>query len=495
MLECIGLFYFSNESRNKVLMTRLSESHSDHFEQGSEVSLGSLRPRRYYYYLAYAFELMLYAVRETFLHVDGFLFGIPADTVIYVGHILASLIIMLLWSERFRGLVRLSVVMLVCGFVPFLLFPASPLRLLFGLLAMTGLGAAVTCARCGYAFASNNTERLVGIILMTVVTALIYLLKALGAGGASVSVWLPLALVAALAWCLLRFREEDLEAKKEHDKSDARGLYWALAFMIVYFGIDGYIYKLIDKNDRVAYSMFCLGIILAAVIFFVMMVMLKLHVWHLWALFFTLAVIMSVLSVLTPQMGTLLPKNLFCGLSIIGWPLSLYMLACAQRRFASYKLLKQCTIVFVILSPITTMSDDLLTAYYPEHMPVIALFYILVMLSLYLLTLPYSFRSLFSAVWISDLSYEDMSRLQERVKVKDRFSGWELTPRQKEVAALMLAAKTRRQIASELGLSESTVKTHMTELYRKLGISSKAELFRLFGTKETDSADSPKCPS
>ncbi len=61
-----------------------------------------------------------------------------------------------------------------------------------------------------------------------------------------------------------------------------------------------------------------------------------------------------------------------------------------------------------------------------------------------------------------------------------RLSQYDLTHRQKQVALLLLAAKTRRQIAGELKLSESTVKMHVGELYKKLGINSRAELFLRF---------------
>jgi DNA-binding CsgD family transcriptional regulator len=56
-----------------------------------------------------------------------------------------------------------------------------------------------------------------------------------------------------------------------------------------------------------------------------------------------------------------------------------------------------------------------------------------------------------------------------------------LSPREKEICLLLLQAYSLKQIGYELKISFSTVNTHYQSLYRKLGISSKAELFMKFG--------------
>ena len=56
-----------------------------------------------------------------------------------------------------------------------------------------------------------------------------------------------------------------------------------------------------------------------------------------------------------------------------------------------------------------------------------------------------------------------------------------LSAREKEVCALLLGAYSLKQIALELHVAYGTVNKHNTSIYRKLGINSKAELFRLFG--------------
>ena len=50
-----------------------------------------------------------------------------------------------------------------------------------------------------------------------------------------------------------------------------------------------------------------------------------------------------------------------------------------------------------------------------------------------------------------------------------------LTERQTEVLCLMACGKSNRDIAEQLGLSEGTVKIHMTAAYRALGVSSRTQ--------------------
>jgi DNA-binding NarL/FixJ family response regulator len=51
----------------------------------------------------------------------------------------------------------------------------------------------------------------------------------------------------------------------------------------------------------------------------------------------------------------------------------------------------------------------------------------------------------------------------------------ELTPREREVWALMAAGLSNPQIAERLGLSENTVKFHVQHLFSKLGVKNRTE--------------------
>lgn len=57
-----------------------------------------------------------------------------------------------------------------------------------------------------------------------------------------------------------------------------------------------------------------------------------------------------------------------------------------------------------------------------------------------------------------------------------------LTPREKQIIALIGAGYTNKDLAKELGISENTAKHHITNIFNKLGISNRLELL-LFATE------------
>lgn len=58
-----------------------------------------------------------------------------------------------------------------------------------------------------------------------------------------------------------------------------------------------------------------------------------------------------------------------------------------------------------------------------------------------------------------------------------------LTNREREIFALLLAEKTTKEIAAQLGISEKTVRNHISNTIQKLGVNNRSqaiiELLRL----------------
>ncbi len=58
-------------------------------------------------------------------------------------------------------------------------------------------------------------------------------------------------------------------------------------------------------------------------------------------------------------------------------------------------------------------------------------------------------------------------------KLADRVSGQQLTARELEVLRRIVAGRANKEIASDLGISETTVKTHVNSLLGKLGVADR----------------------
>jgi RNA polymerase sigma factor (sigma-70 family) len=67
----------------------------------------------------------------------------------------------------------------------------------------------------------------------------------------------------------------------------------------------------------------------------------------------------------------------------------------------------------------------------------------------------------------------------EIAELRERFES--LTPREREVLPLVVAGRLNKQIAAEIGTSETTAKVHRAQLMRKMGAASLPDLVRMAG--------------
>ncbi|HXN21792.1 MAG TPA: response regulator [Candidatus Dormibacteraeota bacterium] len=109
------------------------------------------------------------------------------------------------------------------------------------------------------------------------------------------------------------------------------------------------------------------------------------------------------------------------------------------------------------------------------------------------LTKPFKDQDLLDAVQLGiekdrarRLSEAELSELQHRLRT--------LTPREREVLPLVVSGRLNKQVAAEINASEATVKVHRSQLMRKMGAESVADLVRMAG-KLGISAAGPKATS
>ena len=93
--------------------------------------------------------------------------------------------------------------------------------------------------------------------------------------------------------------------------------------------------------------------------------------------------------------------------------------------------------------------------------------------------------SALGAVRYRDEAARALRRLGERVTARQRRGGGEgldaLTGREREIADRVAEGRTNREIGSELFLSEKTVEGHLTRIFGKLGVTSRAEVAEVIG--------------
>ena len=94
------------------------------------------------------------------------------------------------------------------------------------------------------------------------------------------------------------------------------------------------------------------------------------------------------------------------------------------------------------------------------------------------LTKPFRDQDLLDAIQVG-LERDRTRRQQEAELATLRKRLETLTPREREVLPLVVSGLLNKQIAAEIGTSETTVKVHRSQLMRKMGANSLAELVRL----------------
>jgi len=93
------------------------------------------------------------------------------------------------------------------------------------------------------------------------------------------------------------------------------------------------------------------------------------------------------------------------------------------------------------------------------------------------------FKSLlsFTPAIEADKFRELARKIKEKYKNRDLRKRLNLTRREQEIFTLLLSGTAPKEIAYKLKISYPTVNFHSNNLYRKLGIQSRAELFAKYG--------------
>ena len=79
-----------------------------------------------------------------------------------------------------------------------------------------------------------------------------------------------------------------------------------------------------------------------------------------------------------------------------------------------------------------------------------------------------------------DLGCETLSGRSAIHNAFESFGDEQLTPRERQIARLILQGHSSKSLAKELGISPSTVKVHRKHIYERLAVNTQTELFMCF---------------
>jgi DNA-binding CsgD family transcriptional regulator len=176
----------------------------------------------------------------------------------------------------------------------------------------------------------------------------------------------------------------------------------------------------------------------------------------------------------------------------LGFMILYYLSGGAIKRSGSYRLLKLwCLFLgvnYVVISGLFFVLYDRVSA--PNlHL---AFPVVLVLALVCYLFLPVLQDKLFRTDWSDGYHMANMPQYAQALAEAAPAEEKELldfTPREREVFSLLLTEASPKQIAATLRVSNATVNFHTKNIYRKLGIQSRTELFAGYGQARNISHD------
>jgi DNA-binding CsgD family transcriptional regulator len=168
-----------------------------------------------------------------------------------------------------------------------------------------------------------------------------------------------------------------------------------------------------------------------------------------------------------------------------GYVTLLYLLGGAVKRSESLRMFRFVCLVDFFEYVILVYVVDVIFAKIELPSQYIAFAIVLALVCACMCFSPVLQKRLFTVDWSDDLHLIDMGKFEESAIVEEVVEQDDLglTPRETQVFTLLLTDMSPKQIASELKISMGTYNFHSANLYRKLDIQSRTELFSKYADR------------
>ena len=464
--------------------------------------------------LPFALILLLSIVIGDLRYLDQqvMLFGIDPNVLIQVFFGLGFLPIFFAKERHVSLLLRVSVLAQAALLVmQFLVGPGIPRLSIFCAFHFAN-GLSTACGFYLFAFALNNVERLFTIVAGQSYFAFAYLflqskpVAAFFRGAGSAVVMLALAATVFVVCRHGKSSDETEDAQprpwipdRQTPQPDTEkelsaresGMAAVIILSMIYHVVTLMTLYIENNETSVSATLYGIGGVVSLLVIFVIMLIFNYSALHLWTLCLVCSVLgIGALYLYYTSAFAVGAGSLFYGVGEgLGFMIIYYLQGGALKRSGSFRLLRLfCLFTFVNYAVVNSVFYVLYIHLNTSNLNLAYPAVLLLTLACFLIA-PVLHDKLFRTDWTDGYHMADMPLYAEALKQVeqiDTVNELGLTPREREIFTILLTDVPYKNIAGIIGVSDSTVRFHSNNLYRKLDIQSRTELFAQYGGKSSE---------
>ena len=350
-----------------------------------------------------------------------------------------------------------------------------------------GLGLVNASIIIPFVFVLNNTEKFYAVVGSNfMIGILLLLLRILSkTGGVLTEVILAFSLLIISLSFLWWFKKEALYHEIEiipHNKKVPTGAWLILVFSCLFAifgkGVGTGLLDLVSSNSELTYLYYAIGIIIGSIVYYLVYRYFAQSTSIIWNLAFaTLAVSLLINNLIVNPNAAILFGLMFGISTSFGMINMYYLLGVISKKYQSMLYLRLSILLIGALSGVSGVIIGNAITGYQESIVMWATLVTGIIVIVILALSPFLATLHYGADWIDDAGLKEINAAKSTL-----LEGYDFSPREKEVCALLLQGYTLRQISGILKLGYPTVNTYYTSVYRKLNINSRSELYQRFSS-------------
>ncbi len=433
--------------------------------------------------------MLIFPLAPVFANMQGALFsdaarlfGLDAMTLMGSAYCIGAGAMFALTNEKnLTRISRVSAAVTAAAFLPWLVMAESRLSLLLAILFMFGLGGCAACASFAYTFALNNAERFLGAAVISLFFALCQIDAGLSFISGTFGKAYLTALAAGTCICLFLYRAEDFPPPKNGPRAELNpALRLMLYFFVAHYFIEiFYTYLPGSSSPEAMLANGAVGIFAVCLAVFLQLSTRR-SIWNMCNLFFVAEIVTYLLCFLPEGSALRGAARFLHGFEQMGYLAAYYLFGCVFKKHGDFRIFRLCLIVILPASVVSYLIPGMLVSRAPGLLPLAATIVSGALFVGFILLSPAYSKYLFFSDWSDDFCRTDMTEPPQEAPAPDLLEGLGLSPREKETAVMLLQGQSAKQIAETLGITVNTANFHIKNLYKKLGVGSRSELFARF---------------